>query len=41
MKFNVNLKEGIRIELVFEGENKDNRVLTYAKDKDLFSQTLQ
>lgn len=37
MKFNVNLKAGIRIEIVFEGENKDNRVLTYAKDKDLFS----
>ena len=37
MKFNVNLKAGISIEIVFEGENKDNRVLTYAKDKDLFS----
>lgn len=37
MKFNVNIKKGISVTLVFEGENIDNKVLKYVKEKELFT----
>ena len=37
MKFNVNIKKGISVTLVFEGENIDNKVLEYVKEKELFT----
>ncbi len=37
MKFNVNIKKGICITLVFEGVDIENKVLEYVKEKELFT----